>query len=278
MLRENQKLIALGRLAATIAHEINNPLESLTNLLYLMEIDHASQEKSAEYLKLAQRELNRAVQICKQTLTFSRETSAPVNVQLADLLEEVLVLYGRKIADKKLHIVRHYEFLDAIGIFPGEMRQVLSNLIANAIEASGEQGTLTLRIRNARQWSDRGVRGVRLTIADNGSGIPQDVLERLGEPFFTTKGQAGTGLGLWVTQSILNRYGGNLQIRSSILEGRHGSIFSIFLPTNLRTLTVVASGGAGLAAADGGNASPARRAGRADIELVPANRSRASGS
>jgi two-component system, NtrC family, sensor kinase len=279
MLRENQKLIALGRLAATIAHEINNPLESLTNLLYLMEIDRASQEKSAEYLKLAQRELNRAVQICKQTLTFSRETSAPVNAQLADLMEEVLVLYGRKVADKKLLIVRHYESLDAIGVFPGEMRQVLSNLIANAIEASAEHGTLTLRIRNARKWSDRGVRGIRLTIADNGSGIPQDVLERLGEPFFTTKGQGGTGLGLWVTQSILNRYGGNLQIRSSVREGRNGSIFSIFLPTNLRTLTVVAGGGSGLAATTGsGNASQTRQVGNPDIELVHANRSRASGS
>lgn len=278
MLRENQKLIALGRLAATIAHEINNPLESLTNLLYLMEIDRTSSEKSAEYLKLAQLELNRAVQICKQTLTFSRETSAPVQVQLADLMEEVLVLYGRKIADRKLHIVRHYEFPDAIGIFPGEMRQVLSNLVANAIEACAEQGTLTLRIRNARKWSDHGVRGVRLTVADNGSGIPQEVLERLGEPFFTTKGQGGTGLGLWVTQSILNRYGGNLQIRSSVREGRHGSIFSIFLPTNLRTLTVVAGGSSGVAATGSGNASQTRRPGGPEIELVPANRSRASRS
>src|SRR5579862_3919361 len=216
VLRENQKLLTLGRLAASIAHEINNPLESITNLLYLMEMDRDSPEKSAEYLRLAQRELNRVVHISKQTLTFSRETSTPVRLQLAELIEEVLVLYGRKIADKNLNVVRQYESSEAVTAFPGEMRQVLSNLITNAIEASSVNGRLTLRIRDTRKWSDRGVRGLRFSIADNGSGISPEARRRLGEPFFTTKGHAGTGLGLWVTRSILNRYGGNLQLRSSV--------------------------------------------------------------
>ena len=157
VLRENQKLLTLGRLAASIAHEINNPLESITNLLYLMEIDHSSPQKSAEYLQLAQRELNRVVDISKQTLTFSRETSTPVRLQLAELIEEVLVLYGRKVADKDLRVVREYESSQAITAFPGEMRQVLSNLITNAIEASARGGTLILRIRDTRKWSDVGV-------------------------------------------------------------------------------------------------------------------------
>jgi two-component system NtrC family sensor kinase len=241
VLRENQKLLTLGRLAASIAHEINNPLESITNLLYLMEIDHSSPQKSAEYLKLAQRELNRVVDISKQTLTFSRETSTPVRLHLAELIEEVLVLYGRKVADKDLRIIREYESSQAITAFPGEMRQVLSNLITNAIEASTRGGTLILRIRDTRKWSDVGVRGLRFSLADNGPGISPDVRRRLGEPFFTTKGQEGTGLGLWVTRSILSRYGGNLQLRSSTSENGHGTVFSIFLPTNMRPQAVAAS-------------------------------------
>lgn len=251
VLRENQKLLTLGRLAASIAHEINNPLESVTNLLYLMEIDHGSPEKFPEYLRIAQREMNRVVQICKQTLMFSRETSTPVRLQLAELTEEVLVLYGRKIADKNLRVVRQYESSEAMTAFPGEMRQVLSNLIANAIEASSLNGRLIIRIRDTRNWSDSGVRGLRLSVADNGSGISPEARKRLGEPFFTTKGQAGTGLGLWVTRSILSRYGGNLQVRSSTSEERHGTVFSLFLPTNMRPLVVVSGASQGAAARRG---------------------------
>jgi two-component system, NtrC family, sensor kinase len=244
MLRENQKLIAIGRLTASIAHEINNPLESITNLLYLMEVDHDSPRKWEEYLRLAQRELNRVVQISKQTLTFSRETTAPVRVHFPELIDEVLILYGRKIADKNLRIVRQYESNEAVAVFPGEMRQVLSNLISNAIEASEENGMLMLRIRSARNWSDQGVHGIRISVADNGAGMSAEVRNRLGEPFFTTKGQNGTGLGLWVTRSILHRYGGSLQLRSSVAPLRHGTVFSMFLPTNLRPQAVLPRGGA----------------------------------
>lgn len=240
VLRENQKLITLGRLAASIAHEINNPLESITNLLYLMELDDSG--KQLEYLKLAQRELSRVVQISKQTLTFSRETPAPVRVQLAELIEEVLGLHARRIGDKALRVVRQYENYEPLTVFPGEMRQVLSNLISNAIEATSNRGRIVVRIRPARRWSGRGERGLRLSIGDNGSGIPADVRARLGEPFFTTKGQSGTGLGLWVTQSILSRYGGSLQLRSSVGQERHGTVFSIFLPFQLRRLQLYSGG------------------------------------
>lgn len=121
------------------------------------------------------------------------------------------------------------------------MRQVLSNLITNAIEANGRNGRLILRIRNGRKWSEKRVRGLSITVADNGSGIPAEAQKRLGEPFFTTKGQADTGLGLWVTRSILRRYGGSLHFRSSVSQHRHGTVFSIFLPTNMRPVTVVAN-------------------------------------
>lgn len=240
VLRENQKLITLGRLAASIAHEINNPLESITNLLYL--IEQGNPEQSREYLKLAQRELSRVVQISKQTLTFSRETHAAVSVQLSELIEEVLGLHSRRIGEKSLRVVRQYETYEPITVFPGEMRQVLSNLIANAIEATSARGRIVIRIRAARRWNGREARGLRLSIGDNGSGIPDDVRNRLGEPFFTTKGQSGTGLGLWVTHSIVSRYGGTLQIRSSVSPTRHGTVFSLFLPLNLRPVAVFHGG------------------------------------
>ncbi|HEX5236264.1 MAG TPA: HAMP domain-containing sensor histidine kinase [Silvibacterium sp.] len=240
VLRENQKLITLGRLAASIAHEINNPLESITNLLYLMEQDRP--EKAKEYLKLAQRELSRVAQISKQTLTFSRETSGPVRVQLAELIEEVLGLHARKIGDKNLRVARQYDTYEQVTVFPGEMRQVLSNLISNAIEATPARGRIVIRIRASRRWSNGDGRGLRVSIGDNGSGIAEPVRQRLGEPFFTTKGQSGTGLGLWVTRSIVTRYGGNMQLRSSVSGTRHGTVFSLFMPLNMRPVTVFPSG------------------------------------
>lgn len=245
ILRENQKLITLGRLAASIAHEINNPLESITNLLYLMEqsLEQGDTGKVAEYLQLAQRELGRVVQISKQTLTFSRETRNPVRVQLPELIEEVLGLHGRRVCDKNLRVVRQYETYEPVTVYPGEMRQVISNLISNAIEATGDKGRIVIRIRSGRRWAGRDGRGLRLSVGDNGSGIPEDVRTQLGQPFFTTKGQSGTGLGLYVTRSILGRYGGSLQLRSSVSETRHGTVFSIFLPLHLGTLTVLPGGG-----------------------------------
>jgi signal transduction histidine kinase len=241
VLRENQKLISLGRLAASIAHEINNPLESITNLLYLMEPDVP--EKTTGYLKLAQRELSRVVQISKQTLTFSRETKALVRVQLAELIEEVLALHNRRVNDKNLRVVRQYETTEPVTVFPGEMRQVLSNLISNAIEATAPRGRIVIRIRAARRWTGRGTRGLRVSIGDNGAGIPASLRRRLGEPFFTTKGQGGTGLGLWVTNSILKRYGGNMQLRSSISPMRHGTVFSLFLPSAMNSVAIFPGGG-----------------------------------
>lgn len=248
VLRENQKLVTIGRLAGSIAHEINNPLESVTNLLYLIEMEHGLSERVQHYLSLAQRELARVVQISKQTLNFYRETAAPVEVSISSLVEEVLVLFARKITEKDLKIQRQYEQSETVTVWPGEMRQVLSNLITNAIEASSKGGKLFLRIRSGRKWSDAGIRGVRVSIGDTGGGIQPEVRHRLGEPFFTTKGQSGTGLGLWVTQSIIHRYGGELQLRSAIEPERHGTVFSFFLPTNLRPQAVPrAGGGTGIA-------------------------------
>lgn len=233
MLRENQKLITVGRLAASIAHEINNPLESITNLLFLVGEEKDLPASARGYLQLAQRELDRVAQISRQTLKFSRETAGPTRARIDELLEEVLSLYSRRIAEKSLRVERQYNCPEEAVVYPGEIRQVLSNLVTNAIEASSMNGRLRLRLRYSRSWSDPGVRGIRIAIGDNGSGIDPAVQRRLGEPFFTTKGQRGTGLGLWVTRSIVQRWGGEIQLRSSVDPARHGTVFSIFLPTNM---------------------------------------------
>lgn len=232
-MRENQKMITIGRLTASIAHEINNPLASITNLLYLIGSDPDLPETVRKYLELAQGELQRVVQISRQTLTFYRETATPIRLRLSNLLEEVLVLYARRLIDKHIQIVRQYVDDDEVTVFPGEIRQVFSNLITNAIEASEVGGRLLIRLRRSRLWSDEGVLGLRVSIGDNGSGIDPHIRRRLGEPFFTTKGERGTGIGLWVTQSIVKRYGGHLFVHSSVHPERHGTIFSIFLPTNM---------------------------------------------
>lgn len=238
ILRENQKLITIGRLSALISHEINNPLEAVTNLLYLISEEKDLPDRAKEYLALAQRELERVGQISRQTLNFSRETKAPVSTHIDALMEEVLSLYGRRIAEKSLQVDRQYDCPEEAVVYPGEMRQVLSNLVTNAIEASSPKGRLRVRIRCARNWSDPGVRGIRISVGDTGTGIPAEVQRRLGEPFFTTKGQRGTGLGLWVTRSIIQRYGGDIHLRSSTAPDHHGTVFSIFLPTNMRPTVV----------------------------------------
>jgi two-component system, NtrC family, sensor kinase len=252
-LRENQKLITLGRLAASIAHEINNPLEAVTNLLYLMGQEEHMPESARGYLALAQRELGRVAQISRQTLNFSRETTGPVATRIDDVVEEALSLYGRRIAEKDLRVERQFDSCEHAVVYPGEMRQVFSNLIVNAVDASSPRGRLRIRVRSAHSWTDPGVRGIRVTVGDNGSGISPEVQHRLGEPFFTTKGQRGTGLGLWVTRSIVVRYGGEIHLRSSVSMAHHGTVFTVFLPTNMRPRMVERTPAAAESAA-----SPAR--------------------
>ncbi len=240
LMRENQRLVTIGRLTGSIAHEINNPLESVTNLLFLIDHEPGLSSRVRDYLTMAQRELERVVQISKQTLNFYRDTASPVPVRLSALLDEVLVLYARRISDKRVKVIRRFGSEEPLVVLPGEIRQVFSNLIANAIEASAEHGKLYLRSRKSRFWGDPRIVGMRVTVADNGIGMSPEVSRRVGEAFFTTKGQGGTGLGLWVSHSIIERYGGSLFLKSSTGE-RHGTVFSILLPTNLRPQVVGSS-------------------------------------
>jgi signal transduction histidine kinase len=233
-MREVQKLAVIGRLTGSIVHEINNPLESITNLIYLLSLDCALPEHLRHYVAVAEQELQRVTHITRQTLSFHRETQNPVRVDLSSLLEEVLVLYARRLRDKKIDLVRRYDSEAQVLIFPGEIRQVYANLLANAIDATAAGGRIVLRIHRVRRFLPRGaVDGVRVVVADSGTGIPAEALHRLGQPFFTTKGQQGTGLGLWVSQGIIRRYEGDIQVRSSVSPTRHGTTFSIFLPLNL---------------------------------------------
>jgi PAS domain S-box-containing protein len=226
-LRQTEKLAATGRLAASIAHEINNPLEAVTNLVYLARRQPANVEK---YLQLADQELDRIAQITKNTLGFYRDSVSPSSVNISHVLEEVLALYARKLQFKRISLT--FDNSKGIEIFgyPGEIRQIFANLIANAIEALPEEGKLCIRATETESLDGNRQRGVRITFLDNGSGIPPADRKRIFEPFFTTKKDVGTGLGLWLTLGLVEKHHGSLRVRSSVHPGRSWTAFSVFLP------------------------------------------------
>jgi PAS domain S-box-containing protein len=226
---QTEKLAAVGRLAASIAHEINNPLESVTNLLFLAR-ESGSLEEAQGYLSTAEQELRRMAAITNQTLSFHKQVSAPKTVTCDELLESVLRIYHGRIVNSKIRVEHRHRTGEGLLCFDGEIRQVLNNLVSNAIDAMhGNGGRLLLRSRAATHWPS-GEKGVVITVADTGSGIKPEILHRIFEPFFTTKGQSGTGLGLWVSRDIVNRHKGAFRVRSSQRPGRSGSVFTLFLP------------------------------------------------
>ena len=229
-LRATEKLAATGRLAASIAHEINNPMASVTNLLYLLQHHSTLDHTAKEYVKLAQEELNRVTHIVRQMLGFYRESETTVEVSLKDVVENVLMLYARRLQTTRIAVQREYRSSAAVKGYPGEIRQVFSNLIVNAIEAMGENGRLRIVVHDGCDWTNPQVRGVRVIIGDTGPGIRDEVRRHIFEPFFTTKGERGTGLGLWVSHGIVRKHGGTLRLRSKTGGERHGTCFSIFLP------------------------------------------------
>ena len=231
-LHRSERLAQAGRMAATVAHEINNPLESIANALYLVERSHSLDDNSRTLVRTAQEELHRVVQITRLTLGFSRaEERTPTELSPVDLVENVLLLYGRKMRTLDVTVEKRYEAKNRIKGVAGELRQVFSNLIVNAADALAETGDrMVIKVSDAVDWGATQRRGVRITITDNGPGIsPQDRVH-LFEPFYSTKGQKGTGLGLWVSLGIVKRHGGSLRMRSCIHPGRSGTVFSVFLP------------------------------------------------
>jgi PAS domain S-box-containing protein len=235
-LQSSEKLAATGRLAASIAHEINNPLEAVSNLLYLLSDNEHLDASSKQYTLLAQDELTRITHIVRQTLGFYREASHPVTVQISDVIKSVLELYKRKIENKRISVTADFTRESSIVAFPGEMRQVFSNLIANALDALPSGGRIDIRVRKAHNPGDANVPGVLCRISDNGEGIRRHNLRFIFEPFFTTKGEKGTGLGLWVTHGIVNKHRGWIRVRSSAELEHHGTTFLIFLPSKSQTL------------------------------------------
>jgi signal transduction histidine kinase len=227
-LRRSEKLAAAGRLAASIAHEINNPLEAISNAIYLARSSPSSEIPL--YLKLADEELARVAQITKQTLGFYRETATPGVVRLSVLLDDLLILFNRKLEAKNLSIKKQYrDELDIWGL-EGELRQVFANQIANAIYAMPQNGCLTIRIRRSKSWSNGQCPGTAVSLIDNGSGISSESLTKIFDPFFTTKQDIGNGLGLWITRDIVTRHGGSIRARSNPRPGSSGTIFTTFLP------------------------------------------------
>jgi signal transduction histidine kinase len=205
-LLRSEKLSTAGRFAATIAHEINNPLEAAINSLYLLNSNSELSKEGREYLLLAEQELGRVAAVARQTLAFYKDTTAPASVDIPQLLDEILAVYGRRIETRKIQVIRNYQNHSQFVGSAGEMRQVFSNLILNSIDALPSDGVLTLSVSD-----DHGGRpGVRVVMEDNGSGIQPDHLTQIFEPFFTTKKDVGTGLGLWSAKNLVEKHDGQL--------------------------------------------------------------------
>jgi signal transduction histidine kinase len=224
----SERLASVGRLAATVAHEINNPLESVVNFIYIAKQHPDVPEEVKHYLNSADDELRRVAHITQQTLGFYRDDSQPVSRLLADVIQDVLTVYDRKCQYKSLKIEQRIEPNLTVNTVQGELKQILSNLLANAIDASRESGRIIIRAGACRHLPS-GSRAVRIVIADNGTGISKENRERLFVPFFTTKKAVGTGLGLWVTKDLLKKHGGDIRYRSND-SGSSGTVMRIFLP------------------------------------------------
>jgi PAS domain S-box-containing protein len=205
-LRNAEKLATAGRFAATIAHEINNPLEAIMNLLFLLDHDSGLSSEGRGYLSLAEEELSRVAAVARQTLAFYKDNTSPAPVNLSNLLDEILTFYGRRIEARKIRVVRNYRNHSQFVGSAGEIRQVFSNLILNALDALSPDGELTLNVSD-----DNGGRpAVRVEVEDNGSGIQREHLSKIFEPFFTTKKDVGTGLGLWSAKNLVEKHEGQL--------------------------------------------------------------------
>jgi PAS domain S-box-containing protein len=226
-LRRSEKLAATGRLAASIAHEINNPLSAVLNSLYLAMLDSNLAGQTRGFLETAEKELARVSHITTQTLRFHRQSKAAATADLSETMSSVLALFQARFTARQIEVCTEYEPGVQILCLEDEMRQVFANFVSNSLDATPDGGKLHIRIRKNRL---RGEPGVRVTIGDNGSGIPLAIRKRIFEPFFSTKDATGIGLGLWVTEGVIRKHGGHLKVRSSADAERHWTVFSVFLP------------------------------------------------
>lgn len=228
-LRKSERLAAMGRMAGIIAHEINNPLEAITNAFFLLR-DHLSLDEEARYYaRLAAEELDRIAHITRQTLSFYRESQKAVPLSIAGVLDDVLELQSRPLRLHGIKADRNYRTQGQIVGFPGELKQVFLNLVGNAIQAMPEGGRLRVSVHESIEPKTRR-QGVRVKVSDTGTGIQPEDARRLFEPFFTTKPVKGTGLGLWISKGILQKYEGSIRFRSLRLNGTRTTCFTVFIP------------------------------------------------
>lgn len=224
----SEKLAAVGRLATSIAHEINNPLAAVTNLIYLA-LGHDNTVEVHDLLEQADRELKRVSKVANQTLRFHKQASRPQLVTTESLFEDVLGIYESRFRNCNIDVEPRGYATQPVECFDGDMRQALSHVVCNAIDAMPHGGRLVIRSRKGTEWSSGRI-GHVLTVADNGCGISAEGRARLFEAFFTTKGIGGTGLGLWISAQIVERHHGRIRLRSSQHPDRHGTIVTVFLP------------------------------------------------
>jgi PAS domain S-box-containing protein len=223
---QSEKLAATGRMAATIAHEINNPLESVTNLAYLLVTDKTLGEEARHRAQMLLNEVMRASDIARKTLAFYRDTTHPTDVNICDLLDNVLDLQKRNLTGTDTRVIRDFDPRAVVCGFGAELRQVFLNLVLNSLDAiEGAGGIIKVRVRRC----DRGD-AVSVTFADNGCGIDTGARKRIFDPFFTTKANKGNGLGLWVSKGIVDKHGGKMRVRSKTGTDSHGTVFSLVLP------------------------------------------------
>jgi PAS domain S-box-containing protein len=230
LLIQSEKLAATGRMAAAVAHEINNPLESIINLVYLARQYTEEGAKGYQFLVTAEEELERVSHIARQTLGFYRETGALTEVQLHELIETVLTVYRAKIMSSGVSVDTQFNDLQKVVVSRGELLQILSNIVANAIEAMPKGGVLSISVRKLISASGD---GMQINLRDTGIGIKKENLERVFEPFFTGKGNLGTGIGLWVAKQLVEKRGGQISIASTTETGNSGTTVTIFIPLAL---------------------------------------------
>jgi len=228
MLR-TEKLAVAGRLAASVAHEINNPLEAVGNLLYLISTTEST-EAARTHARLALEELMRVSLITQQTLKFHRQTGTPIVTRLSEVVAVVLSLFRSKLRSAKIAAQVRAVREAGVACMPSEMHQIFANLVSNAIDAMPNGGRLVVRLRPTRDWRDGKTRGMRVTFFDTGTGMNRATMRHIFEPFFTTKTDTGTGLGLWVVAQLVERRHGQVRVRSTQRAERSGTVFSVFLP------------------------------------------------
>jgi PAS domain S-box-containing protein len=228
-LHTSERLATVGKLAATIAHEINNPLEAVTNLVFLAQGCMANPEGKI-FLEQAQQELARVALLTKQTLGFYRENKGPRQLTLGELITPLVSVFSARARNKQISIETNIRENPTLMGIPGEIRQLFANLLNNSIDAVGDRGRILIRLSASYQYKGGKRAGVRLTVCDNGPGIMPEVRKKLFEPFFTTKRDVGTGLGLWVSTNILRKHDGSIRLRSSVVPGKSWTVFSVFFP------------------------------------------------